>query len=163
MASLTGKIALITGSSRGIGRAVALELAERGADVVVNYVSRRAAAAEVVAAIEGKGRCALCVRANVGNPPEIRELFAAVKASFGGLDIFVSNAVSATLRPALDLKERHWQYIFDVTVKAFVLGVQEAVPLMEGRGGKIISVSSLGSHRYLPGYAALGAAKASVE
>ncbi len=95
---LSGRVALVTGSSRGIGRAIALELADRGADIVVNYLRKRSAAGEVIARIEGKGRRAIAVKANVGNVADIQAMFEQVRSQFGSCDILVGNAASGVLR-----------------------------------------------------------------
>lgn len=158
-----GKIALVTGGSRGVGRAICLELARRGAHVALTYVKKKGAAESVAETISAMGRRALVICANMGDPADIQRMFAEVRAAFGGLDIFVNNAVSAVLRPAMELTPKHWAYTQEVNVRSFLLSAQEASKLMEGRGGRIVSLSSVGSIRALPGYMALGAAKAAVE
>jgi enoyl-[acyl-carrier protein] reductase III len=161
--SLQGKIAFITGSSRGVGRAIAMELAERRADVVVHFLKKRAAAMAVAEGVEKLGQRAIVTNGNLGEPEEIRRIFAEIRDAFGSLDIFVNNAALGIFRPILEIKERHWQQTMDINVTAFLLCAQEAVKLMEGHGGKIVSISSLGSRRYIGGYAAMGAAKAAIE
>lgn len=160
----TGKIALVTGSGRGIGRAIALRLAQDGADVVVNYVRNQAPAEEVAAQIEGIGRRAFAVRANVGKTEDIDKLFDAVQERFGGLDIFVSNAASGFNRPALEQKVSGWDFTLNVNARALLFAAQRAAPLMAARGGgSIVSISSPGGQRVMPDYVAVGASKAALE
>jgi enoyl-[acyl-carrier protein] reductase III len=160
---LNGKVALVTGGSRGIGRAIALKLASEGASVVVNYFRRREAAEDTVREIEKLGVRGLALRANVGEPEKISEMFAAITADFGRLDILVSNAASGLPRPILDLDAKVWQWTMDINARALLLCAQHAVKLMEGRGGKIVAISSLGSSLVLPYYAAIGISKATLE
>ena len=158
-----GKVALITGSSRGIGRATALRLATGGADVIVHYRQNEAMAREVVGEIEALGRKALALQAALERPDEIRRLFQAIKDSFGHLDIFVANAAATAFRDLLAVKEHHLARTYQLNVANFILSVQEAVPLMAGRAGRIVAISSFPTHRYLPGYGVLASAKAAVE
>jgi NAD(P)-dependent dehydrogenase (short-subunit alcohol dehydrogenase family) len=160
---LAGKTALVTGGSRGIGRAITLALAREGADVSFTYHKNTKAAEETAALIQAYGRHAFSSRINLADSQDIVRLFHEVAHSFGHLDIFVSNAVSATLRPVLKLSSRHWEYVLRANLTAFFECVQRAVPLMKGGTGKIVAITSLGSRGYAPGYAALGAAKAGIE
>jgi len=158
------RVALVTGSGRGIGRAIALRLAEQGADVVVNYVRNQAPAEETAAMIRALGRRVLLVRANIGKVEEIERLFDAVQAEFGRLDIFVSNAASGFNRPALEQKVSGWDWTMNVNARALLFAAQRAVPLMEPQGGGcIVSISSPGAGRVLPDYVAVGASKAALE
>ncbi|MFO8143502.1 MAG: SDR family oxidoreductase [Dehalococcoidales bacterium] len=160
---LDGKVALVTGSSRGIGREIALRLAREGADVVVNYFRRREAAEQTAQEIEGYGVKATIIRANVGDPEKIGEMFDAVAAKHGRLDIFISNAASGLPRNALDLDAKVWQWTMDINARSFLLGAQRAAGLMEERGGKIVAITSLGSRLVWPGYTAIGISKATLE
>jgi enoyl-[acyl-carrier protein] reductase III len=160
---LKGKVALVTGSSRGIGRAIALKLAKEGADVIVNYFRRREAAEQTASDIEKLGVTSKVIRANVGDPEKISEMFDIITSSFGRLDIFINNAASGLPRSALDLDMKAWEWKMDINARAFLLCTQHAVKLMEGRGGKIVAVSSLGSSLVLPGYIAIGVSKATLE
>jgi enoyl-[acyl-carrier protein] reductase III len=162
MFDLQGKVALITGGSRGIGRAIALRLAESGADVVVNYVRHRRDAAETAEAVEKLGRRCLLVKANVANSDDVREMFAAITEAFGHLHILVSNAASGVLKPALELTERHWNWAMDINARALLTLVQQGLPLM-GRDSRIMAVSSLGSVRAIENYTTVGASKAALE
>ncbi|MCJ7625620.1 MAG: enoyl-[acyl-carrier-protein] reductase FabL [Anaerolineaceae bacterium] len=158
------KIALVTGAGRGIGRAIALRLAQGGADVVINYVRNQEPAEEVANEIRSMGRKALIVRANIAHLEQIDRLFDTIIEQFGALDIFISNAASGFNRPAMEQKERGWDYTMNVNARAFLFAAQRAVPLFEKRnGGKIVSISSQGSVRVLPDYVSVGASKAALE
>ncbi len=155
---LSGKVALVTGASRGIGRATALRFARDGASVVVNYRRNEAAAGETVAAIAGSGGCALAVRADLEDGPEIATLFATVRERFGRLDVLIANAAATAFRPLLETGDHNVERTFGITVTGFVRCVREAVPLMSG--GTIVAVSGFDTQRVLAGHATLGAAKA---
>ncbi len=156
------KVAMITGSSRGLGKALAIELAKQGYDIVVNYARSRSAAEETVKEIEALGRRAIMIRANVGDVKKLRTMFEQVKEEFGRLDVFVSNAASGVLRPIMELEETHWDWTMNINAKAMLFGAQEAARLMD-KGGKILGVSSLGSIRYLENYTTVGVSKAAIE
>lgn len=160
---LQGKVALVTGSSRGIGRAIALELGRRGADVIVNHRrnSTRAQAEAVAQELQSLGRRALVVKTDVADPQDVAQMFSLIRSEFGKLDILVNNAASAVFRPLLQLEEKHWEYTWDVNLRAITLCIKHAVPLMPR--GAIVNITSVGSIRYLPNYGALGAAKAAIE
>jgi enoyl-[acyl-carrier protein] reductase III len=157
-----GKVALITGASRGIGRALALRLAARGTSVVVNYRRNEDLAAEVVAEIERLGATGLAIRADLESLEEIEAMFDEVQEQFGHLDFFVSNASASTFHHFMDLKPHHLERTFNLNVRAFVIGTQRAVRLMP-EGGRVVVLSSYGSTRSFPTYANLGSAKASIE
>ncbi len=158
------KVALVTGSGRGIGRAIALRLASQGADIVINYMRNQAPAEAAAQQIEQMGRRALVVQANVAKPEEIETLFKAVEVEFGGLDIFINNAASGFNRPALQQRVIGWDWTMNVNARAFLFATQSAVPLMEKRGGgHIVAITSPGSQRVLPDYVAVGASKAALE
>jgi len=156
------KVAMVTGSSRGLGKALAIELAKQGYDIVVNYARSRSAAEETVKEIEALGRKAIMIRANVGDVKKLRTMFEEVKEEFGRLDVFVSNAASGVLRPIMELEETHWDWTMNINAKAMLFGAQEAARLMD-KGGKILGVSSLGSIRYLENYTTVGVSKAAIE
>ncbi|MFC5713276.1 enoyl-[acyl-carrier-protein] reductase FabL [Thalassorhabdus alkalitolerans] len=158
------KVALVTGSSRGIGKNIALKLADQGYHVVINYARSKKAAEQTAAEIEERGVKALTIKANVGKPEKIKEMFQEINDTFGRLDVFVNNAASGVLRPAMELEESHWNWTMDINSKALLFCAQEAAKLMEKNdGGKIVSLSSLGSQRVLPNYTAVGVSKAAVE
>lgn len=159
---MSNKVALVTGSSRGLGKAIAIELAEKGYDIVVNYARSKSAAEETVKEIEALGRKALMIRANVGDVKKLRLMFEEIKTEFGRLDVFVSNAASGVLRPIMELEESHWDWTMNINAKAMLFGAQEAAKLMD-KGGKIVGVSSLGSIRYLENYTTVGVSKAAIE
>ena len=161
---LLNKVALVTGSGRGIGRAIAIRLAKAGADIVVNYVRNEEPALEVAETVREMGRKALVVRANIAKTENLDKLFKAIEEKFGGLDIYISNAASGFNRPAMEQKESGWDHTMNVNARAFLFGVQNAVPLIDKHGGgKIVAISSQGSTRVLPDYIAVGASKAALE
>jgi enoyl-[acyl-carrier protein] reductase III len=158
-----GKVALITGSSRGIGRAIALRLATEGADVVVNYRRQTAAAVATAEAITALGRRALVVQADIGEAQAVQQLFSRVREAFGCLDIFVANAAATAFKPLMDLQAHHLEKTFAITMTSFVLAAQLAATLMRGRSGKIVTVSGMDARRYIPLHGALAAAKGALE
>jgi enoyl-[acyl-carrier protein] reductase III len=161
--SLEGKLALVTGGGRGIGRAIALKLASQGADIIVNFFRRRDAAEQTAKDIQALGVKAEFVRANVGDPAKIDEMFDMIGNKFGRLDILINNAASGVGRSVLDIDVKAWEWTMDINARALLLCAQRAAKLMEGNGGKIVSISSLGSHFVLPNYTAVGVSKAAVE
>ncbi len=163
MIDLHGKKALVSGGSRGVGRAVALRLAEAGCDVVVNYVRNKKAADETRRAIEALGREVAVVRANVADEDGLHRLIEEPEKRWGRLDILVSNAASGVLRPALQLTERHLKWTMDINAAAFLHMVRHAAPLLEKSGGSVIAISSLGAVRAIHNYTAVGASKAALE
>jgi enoyl-[acyl-carrier protein] reductase III len=158
------KIALVTGSGRGIGRAIALHFAQHGADVIVNFFRNRAPAEETAHEVEKLGGRALLVKADVGDLEDLNRLFDEVEKEFGGLDIFIHNAASGYNRPALEQKPKGWDWTMNINARALLFAAQRATPLMEKRGGgNIVSISSPGSVRVLPDYIVVGASKAALE
>ena len=161
---LAGKAALVTGSGRGIGRAIALRLAAEGADVAVNFFRDRASAERTATEAAAFGVRTTVVKAHVGDPDQLRRLFEETERAFGGCDLFVANAAQGVFRPALEIEARAWDWTFDTNARAFLLGAREAARLMEARGGgAIVAISSIGATRAMPYYAAVGASKAAVE
>jgi len=161
--SLKGKLALVTGSGRGIGRATALKLASQGADVIVNFFRRRDAAEQTAKDIEALGVKAEVIRANVGDPAKLNEMFDMISDHFGYLDILINNAASGVGRSVMDVDVKAWDWTMNINARAFLLCAQRAARLMEGRGGKIVGISSLGSSFVLPTYAVVGVSKAALE
>lgn len=165
MIDLTGRVALVTGASRGIGKAIALRLAEAGADIVLNYVSSQGAAEQTAESIAALGRNVAVVRADVTEEEDIAEMLRYVGETFGRLDILVSNAASGGFRPLMSARARHFDATMTTNVKALLHLVQQAAPLLQrspGRG-KVVALSSHGSHLALPAYGLIGASKAALE
>ena len=141
--ALDGSHALITGSSRGIGRGIALALAEEGVKIAVHYFQNEAAAKETLAQIRKCGSDGVLVQADVTRPEQITEMFRKLKTEFGTLDIFVSNArpeASTFYAPPLDITLEQWDTAFDSQAKAFLVAVREALPLMND-GGRIFAIT----------------------
>jgi enoyl-[acyl-carrier protein] reductase III len=158
------KIAVVTGSGRGIGREIALHFAQRGANVVVNFFRNRAPAEDTAAAIEKLGRTAIVVKADVGEPEGIQTLIAETQKAFGGLDILICNAASGYNRPVMEQKIKGWDWTLNINARSLLFLAQKAAPLMEKRGGgAIVAISSLGSIRVMPDYVVVGASKAAIE
>lgn len=167
MIDLSGHVALVTGGSRGIGRACALRLAEAGADIVLNYVVNRQAAMNVADEIVLLGRQVLVVKADVSEEDDVRSMMEAVKEHFGRLDILLSNAATGGFRPLLAATARNFQAAYNTNVLALLYLVQAAMPLMERAEGerrsKVITLSSHGSGIALPFYGLIGSSKAALE
>lgn len=158
------KIALITGSGRGIGRSIALEFAARGAHVAVNFFRNRQPAEETAAEIRGMNRRCLVVKANVADEQDLDRLFAEIQSEFGGLDYFISNAASGYNRPIMEQKIKGWDWTMNINARAYLFGAQRAANLMQNRSGSaIVGISSPGSFRVLPDYVVVGASKAALE
>ncbi|MEG9463378.1 MAG: enoyl-[acyl-carrier-protein] reductase FabL, partial [Bacillus amyloliquefaciens] len=158
------KCALITGSSRGVGKAAAIRLAEKGYNIVINYARSKKAALETAEEIEKLGVKTLVIKANVGQPAKIKDMFRQIDETFGRLDVFVNNAASGVLRPVMELEETHWDWTMNINAKALLFCAQEAAKMMEKNGGgHIVSISSLGSIRYLENYTTVGVSKAALE
>jgi enoyl-[acyl-carrier protein] reductase III len=160
--SATGTVSLITGASRGIGRALALTLARHGGMVIVNYKKNADLAEKTVADIEEVGGKGFAVGADIETTDGVGTLFDAVAERCGRLDHFVSNAAASAFKNIVDLREHHLDRSYAMNLRPFVLGAQEAVKLMD-RGGRIVALSSYGSIRAYPTYATLGAMKAAIE
>ena len=163
MSSLEGKVAVVTGASRGIGRAIALSLAEAGADVVVNYAGSEAAAKDTAAAIEAMGRKALTVQANVGKTEEADLLVKTALDQFGRIDILVNNAGITRDNLIMRMKEEEFDQVIETNLKG-VFNCVKAVtrPMMKQRSGRIINISSVVGVIGNPGQANYVAAKAGV-
>ena len=158
------KIALVTGSGRGIGQAIAIHFASLGADVVVNFFRNRVPAEATAAEIRTLGRRALVVKANIGEIDELNRLFDEVEEAFGGLDFLIHNAASGYNRPAKEQRPRGWDWTMNINARSLLFAAQRAAPLMKARGGgAIVSLTSPGSSRVLPDYISVGASKAALE
>jgi enoyl-[acyl-carrier protein] reductase III len=162
MYNLNGKIALVTGGSRGIGRAIALKFAENGVSVVVNYVRHRKDAEETASLIEEQGVRCLLVKANVANDSDVEAMCQVIKEKYGSLHFLVSNAASGVLKPAMELSSRHWNWAMDINARALLTLAHFGVPLMS-ENSRIMAVSSLGAVRAIENYTAVGASKAALE
>ncbi|NBW85260.1 MAG: SDR family oxidoreductase [Planctomycetia bacterium] len=164
MIDLSGKVALVTGSSRGIGRACALRLAEAGADIVVNYVTSGREADELAAQIAALGRNVACVRADVGQEEDVEDMVGLVRREFGRLDVLVHNAATGGFRPLAATTQRHFDAAMHTNVLSLVHLLKAATPLLEsatGRG-KVVVLSSHGTHMALPMYGLIGGSKAAL-
>lgn len=165
MINLEGKVALVTGSARGIGKACAIKLARAGADVVINYVTAREPALEVAEQIKALGRNAAVVRADVTERMDVDDMLAFVGEKFGHLDILVSNAATGGFRPLLAATDRNFEAAMNTNARALLYLVQASVKLMADKPqrSKIVAISSHGSHMALPMYGVIGATKAALE
>ena len=160
--TLNGKVALVTGASRGIGRAIAERLSRDGAAVAVNYASNAGEAQKVVAQIEVAGGKAFAIQADVGRVPEVVRLFDATIARFGQLDILVNNAGIMPVNPVSAVTEAEFDRIFAVNVKGTFFSCQQAATRLS-EGGRIINLSSSTTARVMPNYGAYVATKGAVE
>jgi len=162
-ASLEGKKALVTGASRGIGRAIAVALAEAGADVAINYSGSEAAAAETAAAVEALGRRAVIVKANVGKADEFDAMVKEVIEQLGALDILVNNAGITRDNLIMRMKEEEFDQVIETNLKGVFNGIKAVTrPMMKQRSGRIINISSVVGVLGNPGQANYVAAKAGV-
>jgi NAD(P)-dependent dehydrogenase (short-subunit alcohol dehydrogenase family) len=160
--SLAGKVALVTGAAKRIGRGVALRLAEEGADVIVNYHHSKDEAQEVVALIMAKGRRAAAIQGDVAKRADVAALFAAIERDFGRLDILVNNAAIFFSAKFEDLTEEQWDGILGANLKSQFLCSQAAAPLLKRSSGRIINFASLGGLLAWPAYTHYCVSKAGV-
>jgi len=162
-ASLAGRVALVTGAAKRIGRSVALRLASEGADVVVNYRSSKSGAEEVVAQIAAMGKRAVAVQGDAAKKNDVTALFAAVEKEFGRLDILVNNAGMFFPAKFEELTEEQWDRILDTNLKSQFLCSQAAAPMLRRGGrGRIINFASLGGLLAWPAYTHYCVSKAGV-
>lgn len=159
---LKGKVAFVSGGTKGIGRCIAEKLAEQGANVVVNYFRSRQAANETVEKIRSYGVESYSHRANMGNHEQLPAIFEGIKERFGKLDILISNAALGLFTRMLDIDDKAWDLSMHTNARAFLNSVQLASPIMPNHS-RIVTLSSLGSIRYIPGYASIGVSKAAIE
>jgi 3-oxoacyl-[acyl-carrier protein] reductase len=162
MKKLEGKVAVVTGASKGIGAGIAKQLAAEGAAVVVNYSSSREGADRAVAEIAAAGGKALAVQADVSKKEDIVRLFAETKKAFGTLDILVNNAGVYAFTPLEDITEEHFHRHFNLNVLGTLLTTQEAVKHFGAKGGSVINLSSVVSTLGIPGAAVYSATKGAV-
>jgi len=163
MAKLAGKVAVVTGASKGIGAAIARRFGLEGANVVVNYATDKAGAEEVVRDIQSAGAKAVAVKANVADAKDVDLLFTEAKRAFGKIDILVNNAGVYEFRPLEQIDEQHFRKHFDLNVLGLLLATKAAVPNINGDGGSIINVSSIASKTPLPGSSVYSATKGAVD
>ena len=161
-AALAGKVALVTGAARGIGRATALKLAGAGCDIAANYYNSADQAEALCAEIRALGRRAVAIQGSVGVPDSVDEIFAEFRKHFERLDILVSNAASGVLKPTVEMTLKHFRWCMETNALALNLLVQRALPLMAD-GARVVALSSLGAQRAMPGYGFIGASKAALE
>jgi enoyl-[acyl-carrier protein] reductase III len=163
-ADLAGQLALITGGGRGIGRAIALELARRKADVLVNYVRHPDAAQQTAADARAMGVQAEALRGNVADDTHVERMFGEVRDRFGHLDLLINNSASGVNRPITELTPHHWDWTMNVNARGAWLCALAALPLMKSRGGgAIVNISSLGGSRVMREYFLVGVSKAALE
>jgi enoyl-[acyl-carrier protein] reductase III len=160
--TLSGKVALVTGAARGIGRASALKLGAAGCDVIVNYYNSHEEAESLCKQLHAMGRRAIPIQCSVGVPDSVAEMFDTIKKDFDRLDIVVSNAASGVLKPAMDMTLKHFRWCLETNAFAINMLAQHAAPMMTN-GGRIVALSSLGAQRAMPHYGFIGASKAALE
>jgi enoyl-[acyl-carrier protein] reductase III len=161
---LSGKLALVTGGGRGIGRAIGLELARRGADLLINYVRHPDAAEQTAAEARELGVRAEAVRGNVADEKKVDDLFEHVREKYCYLDLLINNSASGVNRAATELTTHHWDWTLNVNARGAWLCARAALPLMRTRGGgAIVNISSLGATRVMPDYFLVGVSKAALE
>ena len=158
-----GRVAVITGGARGIGRGIALRFARDGADCVITYRRGADVAAGVVRELEREGIKARAVPLELAEPTQVPAVFERIGEIFGRVDILVANAAATSFRPLAEQKEHNVRRTFSITVDSFIAAVQGAVPLMRGRPGRIVIVSGIDSFHAMPGHGLLGGAKAAAE
>jgi 3-oxoacyl-[acyl-carrier protein] reductase len=160
---LHGKVAVVTGASKGIGASIAKHLADAGAAVVVNYSSSKEGADRVVAEITGKGGKAVAVQADLSRPADIKRLFAETKKAFGRLDVLVNNAGAYEFVPLEAITPEHFHRQFNLNVLGLILATQEAVKHFGDVGGSIVNISSVVATLGLPSASVYSATKAAVD
>lgn len=160
---LEGKVAIVTGASKGIGASIALHLAAEGAAVVVNYASSKEGAERVVNEIVLKGGKAIAVQANMTVQAEIQRLFEKTKKEFGKLDILINNAGVYEFEPLENITEKHFHKLFDLNVLGLLIASREAIKYFAASGGSIVNISSVASTSPPPHAAVYGATKAAVD
>jgi 3-oxoacyl-[acyl-carrier protein] reductase len=163
MSKLEGKVAVVTGASKGIGASIAKHLAAEGAAVVVNYSSSKEGADRVVAEITAKGGNAIPVQADFAKQADIKRLFAETKKAFGRLDVLVNNAGIYEFLPIAEITAEHFHKMFDLNVLGLILASQEAVKLFGPTGGSIINISSVAATTAAPTTSVYSATKAAVD
>ena len=162
-AKLSDKVAVVTGASKGIGAAIARQLAAEGAAVVVNYASSKSDADKVVDQISKAGGRALAVQGDVSKQADIDRLFAETKRIFGRLDVLVNNAGVYEFTPVDNINEAHFHRLFNLNVLGLLLTTQKALTYFSPEGGSVINISSLAGVRPVPGASVYSATKGAVD
>jgi enoyl-[acyl-carrier protein] reductase III len=160
---LGGRVAVITGGSRGIGRGIALRLARDGAHCAITYRRNAELAAEVVRAVEGLAVKALALPLELTEPSQVRPVFERIGEVFGRVDILVASAAATAFRPLAEQSERNVRLTFAISVESFIASVNAAAPLMRGRPGRVVIISGIDSFQAMQGHGVLGGAKAAME
>lgn len=160
---LEGKVAVVTGASKGIGAGIAIQLGKEGANVVVNYATSKEGAERVVSEILKHGGKAIAVQANIANPKDVQKLFSETSKAFGRVDILVNNAGIYEFFPIEEISSEHFHKIFDLNVLGLIISIQEAVKYMGPSGGSIINISSVASTVAPPSSTVYSASKGAVD
>ncbi|PKK83151.1 MAG: enoyl-[acyl-carrier-protein] reductase FabL [candidate division Zixibacteria bacterium HGW-Zixibacteria-1] len=160
---LKGKTALITGAARGFGRAITLRLADEGVNVIVNYRRSMNDANAVVEEAKSRGVTAVAIRADIGKEDQLDKMFDRIKELTGKLDIVVANAAFGVPGSLMDATSKHWDITLAASARSLLDLARRAVPLMNGNYGRIISITSDGGQKVIPGYGVVGPAKAALE
>jgi enoyl-[acyl-carrier protein] reductase III len=160
---LADRVALITGSSRGIGRAIALRLARDGAHCAITYRRNAELAADVVRAVEREGRKSLALPLDLTDPAMVPPLVERIGQTFGRIDILVASAAATAFRPLAEQNDRNIRLTFAISVESFIAAVNAAAPLMRGRPGRVVVISGIDSFQAMQGHGVLGGAKAAME
>jgi 3-oxoacyl-[acyl-carrier protein] reductase len=163
MSDLTGKVAVVTGASKGIGAAIAKALGAAGASVVVNYASSKEGADRVVAAIDGKGGKAIAVHGNVSEAKDVQRLFEETKKAFGSLDVLVNNAGVFAFVPLEAVTEAEFHREFNINVLGTILATREALKYFGPAGGSVINLSSIVSKNPVPNMVVYSATKGAID
>ncbi|MBI2989152.1 MAG: enoyl-[acyl-carrier-protein] reductase FabL [Deltaproteobacteria bacterium] len=159
---MENRVVLVTGGSRGIGKAIGLRFAEQGCKLFINFFQDRESAERTVREVASRGVQAFSLQADLKDAEQIRRMFREIHDRFGRLDVLVHNAASGVLRETLELTAKHWDWVMATNARSLLLCAREAASTMPN-GGRIISLSSIGSSRVVPQYGAIGVSKAALE
>lgn len=163
MGEFDGKVALVTGSSKGIGKGIAIELARNGADIVINYCSDKEGAIDAKKEIEKLGRKAITIKADVGKFKDVKNMFDLLYKEFGRIDILINNSAIAIWKPFEDFTEEDWDKTIDTNLKSIFMTTQLSLPSMKKNGGGVIvNIGSMSGHAYLDCLVPYGASKGGV-
>ena len=159
---MEGRVVLVTGGARGIGRAIALRFAQTPAHLFINFFQSRSAAEETAAEAKSRGAQVHLVQADLKDEDQVRGVFGEIRSVCGRLDVLAHNAASGVFRSLLEMTAKQWDWVMNTNARSLLLLAREAAPLM-GEGGRIISLSSIGSERVVAQYGAIGISKAALE